>query len=146
MILRSLIGAFALLFVGFIGASYWVSKPQVVGERGTFAPMIAEVSDALTFARTPKALILVTGHSVDGVTGIDLTSIYGEALTADLSIFLQRVTPKEAASSVSVASHYPLDQLISPVASPNPAWRQAQIFESMPMRCTQTIRRFFSLS
>jgi len=42
--LRLLAGAFALLFVGFIGASYWVSKPQVEGERGTFAPVIAEFS------------------------------------------------------------------------------------------------------
>ena len=57
------------------------------GERGTFAPVIAEVSEALTFARTAKALILVTGHSGNGVTGIDLTSIYGEALTADLRVF-----------------------------------------------------------
>ena len=90
--LRALVVSFAVLFMAFIGASYWVSKPQVEGERGTFAPVIAEVSDALTFARTAKALILVTGHSGDGVTGIDLTSIYGEALTADLSIFLERVT------------------------------------------------------
>ena len=119
--LRLLVGAFALLFVGFIGASYWVSKPQVEGERGTFAPMIAEFSEALTFARTAKALVLVTGHSGDGVMGIDLTSIYGEALTADLSTFLERVTPLEAASSVSAASHYQLDQLISPIAFTKPS-------------------------
>ena len=110
-----------LLFATFIGGSYWISKPLVEGERGAFAPEIAEFSEALTFARSAKALVLVTGHSGDGVTGIDLTAIYGEALTSDLSIFLQRVTPQEAASSVSGASHYPLGQLISPVAFSKPS-------------------------
>jgi 2-keto-4-pentenoate hydratase/2-oxohepta-3-ene-1,7-dioic acid hydratase in catechol pathway len=121
LILRFFVGAFMLLFATFIGGSYWISKPLVEGERGVFAPEIAEFSEALTFARTAKALVLVTGHSGDGVTGIDLTAIYGEALTSDLSIFLQRVTPQEAASSVSGASHYPLDQLISPVAFSKPS-------------------------
>ena len=69
MILRLLVVRFALLFVAFIWASYWVSKPQVEGERGTFAPVIAEFSEALTFARTTEALILVADHSGDGDVG-----------------------------------------------------------------------------
>ena len=110
-----------LLFATFTRGSYWISKPLVEGECGTFAPVIAEFSQALTFARTEKALILVTGHSGDGATGIDLTAIYGEALTSDLSIFLERVTLQGAANSRSATSHYPLDQLISPVASTKPS-------------------------
>jgi 2-keto-4-pentenoate hydratase/2-oxohepta-3-ene-1,7-dioic acid hydratase in catechol pathway len=84
-VLASLALVAGLLAAGLIGYSYHISAPLFGGAPDmNFVPAIAPQSDALTFARTADALLLVTGHDGRSVTGHNLTRRYGSEATANL--------------------------------------------------------------
>ena len=78
--LKKLIAGLVLIAGCFIGVSYYVSIPVVDGMHEDQSVVIADPSQALTFARTDTALILVTAHEGDSLRGINLTAIHGAML------------------------------------------------------------------
>lgn len=82
---KIVLGALALLLGGAILWSLWISRP-IFDETREFAltASVADPLEALTFARTPDALIRVTSIGDTGVTGIDLTAVIGVDETSDL--------------------------------------------------------------
>ena len=113
-----------LLFFGisaiFVAFSFYVSQPVFDATRGLFAPTIADRSDALTFARTEDALILVSQHNGDALKGIDLTELYGREVTEDLVDFLETfddsALPDELTERI-----FALDDLIMPLEYQTPS-------------------------
>jgi len=103
------------LLLTFVGFSFYVSQPAVEGTRGRFEPMIADRGDALTFSRSAAGLILVTGHAGDAVIGVNLTTRFGEAATADLITFVSDLDPATLPDMNAVGERYPLDELMMPL-------------------------------
>ena len=85
--LKKLVAGLVLLGACFIGVSYYVSIPVVDGMRDGQPFVIADSSQALTFARTDTALILVSDHGDERLGGVNLTEIYGGDATQDLFTF-----------------------------------------------------------
>ncbi len=112
--------ALALALV-FIGSSYYVSRPVVEGTLGEFRPLIADRSDALTFARAGKDLILVTAHEVDGITGVNLSKHFGSEVTADLIAFASTLDETALPIGEATLESYPLDALVMPLSYPYPS-------------------------
>lgn len=81
-----LIGIFALTaLLCFLGYSHYISQPlfdSLLEEQPIFK--IAPRADALTFARTKDALILVLEHQGNRISGFNLTEYYGQQKTEDL--------------------------------------------------------------
>ena len=113
--LRLLLSALGLLLAVFVGASYYVSMPVVQGTRGDSTFVIADPAEALTFARTSEGLILVAAHQGDAITGANLTALYGEAATADLSAFITSEAGASSALNTAKLERYSLDELINPI-------------------------------
>ena len=119
--LRLLLSALGLLLAVFVGASYYVSMPVMEGTRGSSKFVIADPAEALTFARTSEGLILVAGHQGDAITGTNLTTIYGEAATADLSTFIASQAEASIAAVSGTQERFSLDELINPVKFLSPS-------------------------
>ena len=86
--MRLALSSILLLALAFVLFSYYVSQPLEEGRRSDFMPIIADRDIALTFARSPLGLILVTEHLGDAIRGINLSAWYGEEQTKDLINFL----------------------------------------------------------
>ena len=83
--LKIVLGVLALLLVGACLWSLWISRPIFDETRDpTFIASVADPLDALSFARTPDALIRVTSYNETGLTGVDLTAALGVGATSDL--------------------------------------------------------------
>ena len=119
--LRLLLSALGLLLAVFVGASYYVSMPVVEGSRGDSTFVIADPAEALTFARTSEGLILVAAHQGDAIIGTNLTALYGEAVTADLSTFIASQAGATFAISTTKPERFLLDELINPIAFSYPS-------------------------
>ncbi len=104
------------LLLAFAAFSFYVSQPVVEGSRGSFEPVIANPTDALTFARVPEGLILVTQHEGDALIGVNLTARFGEARTADLIDFAADFHQAALPDVKESAERFPLDDLVSPLA------------------------------
>ena len=87
--LKKLVAGLVLFGACFIGVSYYVSMPVVDGTHDGQPFVIADSSQALTFARTDAALILVSDHKGERLLGVNLTKIYGGDATQDLFTFLE---------------------------------------------------------
>ena len=85
--MRLAFSSILLIALAFILFSYYVSQPLEEGQRGDFKPIIADRDIALTFARSPLGLILVTEHLGDAIRGINLSAWFGEEQTKDLINF-----------------------------------------------------------
>ncbi len=109
------------LVLAFVGFSFYVSQPVVEGARGSFAPLIADRADALTFARSEKGLILVTQHEGDALIGINLTERFGEARTADLIEFLAGLDWAMLPDVDVPSDRFPVDDLILPLSYTYPS-------------------------
>ena len=119
--LKRLAAALVVLALIFVGASYYVSMPVVEGTRGDSTFVIADPAAALTFARTSEGLILVAAHQGDAITGTNLTALYGEAATADLSTFITSQAEASIAAVSGTQERFPLDELINPIAFSYPS-------------------------
>ncbi len=115
MILRGLISALALLVILFIGFSYRVSKPIFSEVRGEYTPEIAARADALTFARTRTALILVSKHLEGSIRGVNLTAIYGHEATQSLITLVNRYGLDGIAKQEGEEEVFALSDLLLPV-------------------------------
>jgi 2-keto-4-pentenoate hydratase/2-oxohepta-3-ene-1,7-dioic acid hydratase in catechol pathway len=113
--------ALIVLVLAFVGFSFYVSRPVVEGTRGSFEPTIADRADALTFARTGEALILVTRHTGDAVIGVNLTDLFGQEATADLISFVANVDQAALPDVAVVGERFPLDELVMPLAHAYPS-------------------------
>ena len=67
--MRLALSSILLLALAFVLFSYYVSEPLEEGRRSDFMPIIADRDIALTFARSPLGLILVTEHLGDAIRG-----------------------------------------------------------------------------
>ncbi len=114
ILLVALVGA-------FVGFSYYVSQPAVDGSRGSFEPVIADRSDALTLARTANDLVLVTQHEKDAVRGVNLTRLFGETATSDLIAFVANLDDTRLPDADVPTESFPLDELMMPIAYRYPA-------------------------
>ncbi len=109
------IASVVLLVIVLMGiASYWVSRPVFNEKRAGYAPNIAPLDTALTFARSPAGLVLVTGHKGDTITGINLTALFGEEKTADLIAFAADFDETWLPKSAPEAS-FAVSELIRPL-------------------------------
>ncbi len=108
--------ALAALVLVFVAFSFCVSRPVVEGARGSFEPVIADRTDALTFARSVKGLILVTQHEGDALIGLNLTKHFGEARTADLIEFVAGLNRATLPDINTPRERFPLDDLMMPLA------------------------------
>lgn len=105
-----------VLVLAFVGFSYYVSQPVVEGVRGEFQPEIADRADALTFARSREGLILVSRHVGDAVIGVNLTSQFGAAATAELIDFVSSLDPASLPDAHAAVERFPLEELIMPLS------------------------------
>lgn len=83
ILIPALFAAGALLGV-FLLYVHSVSAPLFDETRGEFAPQLARLDQALTFARAGDTLVLVTEQDDRAVRGRDLTARLGADQTADL--------------------------------------------------------------
>lgn len=113
--------ALVTLVLAFVAFSFYVSQPVVEGTRGSFAPVIADRTEALTFARTPKGLVLVTQHDGDALIGISMTERFGEARTADLIEFVASLDQAMLPDENAPGERFPLDDLIMPLSYTYPS-------------------------
>lgn len=142
MILRTI--AFVLLLLGaaFIGFSYYVSEPAVDGVRGSFDPEIADRDLAWTFARSDAGLILVSRHNGDSLDGVNLTTIFGEQITADLLKFLASFDESQLPDNAELES-FPLVTLINPVDYAGTSSQQEPTSRNMRKKSIRMIPPFF---
>ncbi|MDA0959194.1 MAG: fumarylacetoacetate hydrolase family protein [Proteobacteria bacterium] len=119
--LKKLAAGLVLITGCFIGVSYYVSLPVVEGVFEDQAVTIADPSQALTFARTDKALILVSAHEGDSLRGINLTKIYGDDATEDLFTFAEVLDASSLWQTDAILESYSIDDLIQPVNYPYPS-------------------------
>ena len=110
---KKLIAGLVLIAGCFIGVSYYVSAPVVDGVREDQAVAIADLSQALTFARTESALILVSAHEGDRLRGINLTEIYGD-VTEDLFSFLEMFDASSFRETNAKIESFSINELIQP--------------------------------
>ena len=111
--LKKLIAGLVLIAGCFIGVSYYVSAPVVDGVREDQAVAIADLSQALTFARTESALILVSAHEGDRLRGINLTEIYGD-VTEDLFSFLEMFDASSFRETNAKIESFSINELLQP--------------------------------
>ncbi len=111
-IIGSLIVSVLLCFGAY---SYYVSQP-LFDTRLEAQPLfkIAGRSQALTFARSNEALILVLKHHGDRVSGINLTQLYGSDKTANLIDLYHSVGYQALSEIEGPLSPAPLSSLIQP--------------------------------
>ncbi len=111
-----IIGSFIVSILLSFGAySYYVSQPLFdthLEDQPVFK--IAERSQALTFARSNEALILVLKHHGDRVSGINLTQLYGSEKTANLIDLYHSVGYQALSEIEGPSSPAPLSSLIQP--------------------------------
>lgn len=119
--LKTIIVTLALLTAAFAGFSFWVSRPVVEGQLGSFEPVIADPAEALTFARSNGALIWVTDHEGDAVRGFNLTRLFGAAATADFIKFVSTLDTSRLPDPASGGQRYPLDTLTMPMKYREPS-------------------------
>ena len=118
--MRSRILIPALLVLGALLAAFALytraaSAPLFDEPRGPFAPRIAPVDEALTFARSRDRLLLVTDQDDRVVRGRDLTAHLGPDRTADL-LALYRELGFDGVSSLRAPEvEIPLAALRNPV-------------------------------
>ena len=112
--LKKLIAGLVLIAGCFIGVSYYVSMPVVDGMHEDQSVVIADPTEALTFARTDTALILVTAHEGDSLRGINLTAIHGDDATEDLFSFLEIVGASSLWETDAAIESFSIDELIQP--------------------------------
>ena len=110
---KKLIAGLVLTAGCFIGVSYYVSAPVVDGVREDQAVAIADLSQALTFARTESALILVSAHEGDRLRGINLTEIYGD-VTEDLFSFLEMFDASSFRETNAKIESFSINELLQP--------------------------------
>ena len=110
---KKLIAGLVLIAGCFIGVSYYVSAPVVDGVREDQAVAIADLSQALTFARTESALILVSAHEGDRLRGINLTEIYGD-VTEDLFSFLEMFDASSFRETNAKIESFSINELLQP--------------------------------
>lgn len=110
---KKLIAGLVLIAGCFIGVSYYVSAPVVDGVREDQAVAIADLSQALTFARTESALILVLAHEGDRLRGINLTEIYGD-VTEDLFSFLEMFDASSFRETNAKIESFSINELLQP--------------------------------
>ena len=110
---KKLIAGLVLIAGCFIGVSYYVSAPVVDGVREDKAVAIADLSQALTFARTESALILVSAHEGDRLRGINLTEIYGD-VTEDLFSFLEMFDASSFRETNAKIESFSINELLQP--------------------------------
>lgn len=101
--------------VAFLGMSFYISVPAFDEARGNFAPEIADPLQALTFARAPEGLVLVTAHEGDAVSGINLTDAFGEAETASFLEFVRDLDARDLAGLNQPVESFPLSSLQMPL-------------------------------
>ncbi len=117
---KILVSVLIILALSFMVFSWWVSRPVFNETRGAFAPRIADTETALTFARAREGLIWVTAHQGDSVSGINLTRVFGEALTADLDKFLSALDEVALPDPALGVESFPLNQLLPPLEYSHP--------------------------
>lgn len=115
MILRIVAAGLALLVLVFITFSFYVSQPAFDEQRGVYQAVIADRSQALTFARSATAWILVTEHEDTRITGIDLTATYQIPASTDLLSWLPGVDQNELQTLAGPLVSVALDELTQPV-------------------------------
>ena len=104
-----------LIIVLMVAASYWVSRPLFKEKRAGYVPSIAPPEVAMTFARSSAGLIWVTGHTGDAVTGVNLTTHFGEQQTADLIQFASELDESLLPELQSNAASFPISELRKPM-------------------------------
>jgi len=119
--LKTTIVTFFLLLLAILGFSYQVSQPVVQGVRNDFEPVIADRADALTFARSASALILVVAHEGDAVIGVNLTNLFGEKATNNLIAFVSNLDYSTLPDIDAASERFPLGELMMPLAYRYPA-------------------------
>ncbi len=113
--------ALIALAVAFVAFSFYVSRPVVEGTRVSFEPIIADMGEALTFARSSKGLILVTRHEGDALIGVNLTKRFGEERTADLIEFVTDLDQAALSSVDDASERFPLEELVMPLSYQYPS-------------------------
>ena len=126
--LKKLIAGLVLIAGCFIGISYYVSMPVVDGVFEDQAVSIADPSQALTFARTDTALILVIAHDGDSLSGINLTAIHGNDITKDIFSFLEMVDTSSLRQTEAMLEAFSIDELIQPANYSSPSVAAGTIF------------------
>jgi len=119
--LKTIVIALIALVLAFVAFSFYVSQPVVKGTRGSFEPVIAGRADALTFARTPEGLILVTQHEGDALIGVNLTKRFGEDKTSDLVAFVTEFDEATLPDVSAPGERFPLDELVMPLSHHYPS-------------------------
>ena len=119
--LEKLVAGLVLFGAGFIGVSYYVSMPVVDGVREDQPFVIANSSQALTFARTASSLILVSDHGGESLRGVNLTEIYGSDATKDLFTFLEMFDASSLAETGAALESFAIDELLQPAIYPYPS-------------------------
>ncbi len=112
---RIVIPALLVLLAGFVLYTRAVSAPLYDETRDGFAPRIASPSEALTFARTRDALLLVQDQDDRAVRGRDLTAALGSDRTADLLALYRELGFDGILALEAKEVEIPLDALTSPV-------------------------------
>ncbi|MEH6558430.1 MAG: fumarylacetoacetate hydrolase family protein [Oceanicoccus sp.] len=115
MKLRLLFISLLLLAFIFVGFTYYTSRSTFDERRGIFKPKIVDRAQALTFARSDSALILVISHEGDAITGIDLTTAYNIPSSIGLIDWLSEVDRNELTTLSGPQVSIALDELLQPV-------------------------------
>ena len=89
--LRRLAIVLVLLVAAFWAATLYVSRPLFSERLGDLPPLpvVADRSEALTFARSAQGLLLVTGAEAGQVRAINLTARFGREATRDTLEFFR---------------------------------------------------------
>ena len=116
LILGSIALVLAVVVIGGTVYSWQVSKPLFNERYDANTPQtIADPEQALTFARSADALILVKAHSGGAVQGIDLTAVLGKEQTADLIALYSALGYAGLAAIEDESIKVPLEQLTLPL-------------------------------
>lgn len=107
-------------FLALLVFSYVASLPLYDESFSAFEPVIADQQNALTFARSADALILVKDHETESISGVDLTAVFGESATADLLSFYNSVGPDALRDLAVPVVTVPIAALGQPLAYTEP--------------------------
>ena len=115
MIFRLVVIGIFIVWLTFVGFSFYVSQPAFDQQRDVFEPLIADKSEAMTFARSEGEIFLVASHEVDSLTGIDLSAYYNLSASTDLLEWLSEVDQTELLSLTGPLVSVAVEDLVPPV-------------------------------
>ena len=124
--IKALLLVLAVGVVALMGYGTLISQPlfkQKLSAQQLSSPTIAPPTQALTFARTEDALLLVSSSQGDSIVAVDLTAVFHSTDPIELYNTLGYDSLEKLLAADATTGSYPLSQLITPVSllAPNVA-------------------------